>query len=262
MFVQATHTYSNPATVAALIRVNGLNSVVASRVVPAEVLRHVRESARRDGACEMRRKLCCRRQTPLFRAMMKAARRHGPECLHAAANRPHGARMVSGLLDAWSEGCGAGEISRRHGWAIGRQIGAMSRAGIRHQADRIGLDLVAASMPLDPNFRYDSDSPVLRRTRAYKRVMARTCRLFGVTATQLKGDGRCRELAVPRHFFAYWCKHLVKMSFPEIGRKLGGRDHTTALNSVRKWPESRDEARQIIAARRLTGACTSPGGRR
>ncbi len=35
----------------------------------------------------------------------------------------------------------------------------------------------------------------------------------------------------------YLCKQLTPRSLPEIGRKFGGRDHTTVMHAVRKIEE-------------------------
>jgi chromosomal replication initiator protein len=37
----------------------------------------------------------------------------------------------------------------------------------------------------------------------------------------------------------YLCKQLTPRSLPEIGRKFGGRDHTTVMHAVRKIEELR-----------------------
>jgi len=259
MFVSVSRTYSNPATVANLIRVNGLDAVRRTGLVRPEVLLAVRRSVMRGEFCEYRKMLCDRRITPRFMAMMKCARQHGPDCLRSAELRPYSARLVSALSDAWNERLDEATISARHGWDVALLLRGMARSAIYAKALRMGLDLEAVPLPLDPDFSYSEGSPVVTRYRAGQRVMRRTCRLFGVTPDDLRGAGRNRDVSIPRHFYSYWAKRLAKFSYPEIGRRMGGRDHTTALNSVNKWPASRDKARQIIEARKLAG---KSGGRK
>jgi chromosomal replication initiator protein len=38
----------------------------------------------------------------------------------------------------------------------------------------------------------------------------------------------------------YLCKTLTLSSLPEIGRRFGGRDHTTVLHAVRKMGSARE----------------------
>lgn len=43
-----------------------------------------------------------------------------------------------------------------------------------------------------------------------------------------------KTTAMARHIAMYLAKQLTKASLPEIGRKFGGRDHTTVIYSVNK----------------------------
>jgi chromosomal replication initiator protein len=45
---------------------------------------------------------------------------------------------------------------------------------------------------------------------------------------------RAREVARPRQVAMYLSKQLTPKSLPDIGRRFGGRDHTTVLHAVRK----------------------------
>jgi chromosomal replication initiator protein len=50
---------------------------------------------------------------------------------------------------------------------------------------------------------------------------------------------RARAVARPRQVAMYLAKQLTSRSLPEIGRKFGGRDHTTVMHAVRKVEELR-----------------------
>jgi chromosomal replication initiator protein len=56
---------------------------------------------------------------------------------------------------------------------------------------------------------------------------------------------RARAVARPRQVAMYLCKQLTPRSLPEIGRKFGGRDHTTVMHAVRKIEELRAQDRHI-----------------
>jgi chromosomal replication initiator protein len=48
---------------------------------------------------------------------------------------------------------------------------------------------------------------------------------------------RARAVARPRQVAMYLAKQLTTRSLPEIGRRFGGRDHTTVMHAVRKVEE-------------------------
>jgi chromosomal replication initiator protein len=48
---------------------------------------------------------------------------------------------------------------------------------------------------------------------------------------------RSRSIARPRQIAMYLAKNLTTSSYPEIGRKFGGRDHTTIMHAVKKIEE-------------------------
>mgnify|MGYP003330593589 FL=1 len=48
---------------------------------------------------------------------------------------------------------------------------------------------------------------------------------------------RARSIARPRQIAMYLAKNLTTSSYPEIGRKFGGRDHTTIMHAVKKIEE-------------------------
>jgi chromosomal replication initiator protein len=50
---------------------------------------------------------------------------------------------------------------------------------------------------------------------------------------------RARAVARPRQVAMWLSKQLTTRSLPEIGRKFGGRDHTTVIHAVRKIDELR-----------------------
>lgn len=56
----------------------------------------------------------------------------------------------------------------------------------------------------------------------------------GVSVNDIKSSRRTAKVVRPRMIAIYLAKELTGRSLPEIGRRLGGRDHTTILHSVRK----------------------------
>ena len=63
---------------------------------------------------------------------------------------------------------------------------------------------------------------------------------FNIRMSDMHSARRARSVARPRQVAMYLAKQLTSRSLPEIGRKFGGRDHTTVMHAVRKVDELRD----------------------
>ena len=60
---------------------------------------------------------------------------------------------------------------------------------------------------------------------------------FNIRVADMHSARRSRSVARPRQVAMYLCKQLTPRSLPEIGRKFGGRDHSTVIHAVRKIEE-------------------------
>ena len=74
---------------------------------------------------------------------------------------------------------------------------------------------------------------------------------FELKPLDLVSARRSRAVARPRQIAMYLSKRLTTRSLPEIGRKFGGRDHSTVIHAVRKVEELRDTDRDVDAAVRV-----------
>lgn len=68
---------------------------------------------------------------------------------------------------------------------------------------------------------------------------------FSVRLSDLLGPKRVRTLARPRQIAMYLSKQLTDRSLPDIGRRFGGRDHTTILHGVSRIEELRQKDPQM-----------------
>lgn len=66
------------------------------------------------------------------------------------------------------------------------------------------------------------------------RLMSRVARATGVTVTDLRSDRRPADVVKARHILFYVARTLTTYSLPEIGRRSGGKDHTSVLHGVRR----------------------------
>ena len=62
---------------------------------------------------------------------------------------------------------------------------------------------------------------------------------FNIRLVDMHSARRARAVARPRQVAMYLSKQLTARSLPEIGRKFGGRDHTTVINAVKKVEDLR-----------------------
>jgi chromosomal replication initiator protein len=60
---------------------------------------------------------------------------------------------------------------------------------------------------------------------------------FNIKMAEMTSARRARIVARPRQVAMYLAKQLTPRSLPEIGRKFGGRDHTTVMHACRKIEE-------------------------
>jgi hypothetical protein len=58
---------------------------------------------------------------------------------------------------------------------------------------------------------------------------------YGVSRLDMISARRAADIVLPRQVAMYLAKTLTLRSLPEIGRRFGGRDHTTVLHAVRKY---------------------------
>ncbi len=65
-------------------------------------------------------------------------------------------------------------------------------------------------------------------------IQIETAKYFGVGRSDLLSSRRTANVVRPRQVAMYLAKTLTLRSLPEIGRRFGGRDHTTVLHAVRK----------------------------
>tara|TARA_Y100001934_G_scaffold275983_1_gene371579 strand:+ start:198 stop:1451 length:1254 start_codon:yes stop_codon:yes gene_type:complete len=68
-------------------------------------------------------------------------------------------------------------------------------------------------------------------------IQKRVAEHFNIRLSEMYSSRRARAVARPRQIAMYLAKQLTARSLPEIGRKFGGRDHTTVMHAVRKVEE-------------------------
>ena len=112
----------------------------------------------------------------------------------------------------------------------GRELeGALNKLVAYQQFNRSAITLDLASMVL----RDASGAAETSRIKI-EDILKVVSRHFNVGRTDLLSPRRAREVVMPRQIGMYLAKKLTARSLPEIGRRFGGRDHSTVLHAVRK----------------------------
>ncbi len=75
------------------------------------------------------------------------------------------------------------------------------------------------------------------RRVSIEEIQKRVAEQFNIKVSDMHSARRARAVARPRQVAMYLSKQLTTHSLPEIGRKFGGRDHTTVMHAVRKIEE-------------------------
>ncbi len=75
-------------------------------------------------------------------------------------------------------------------------------------------------------------------------IIEKTASMFGLAVDQLRGKSRTRDLVHARQVGMYVCRELTDLSYPQIGKEFGGRDHTTVIHAYDKISNLMQERRK------------------
>jgi hypothetical protein len=106
--------------------------------------------------------------------------------------------------------------------------------------DDTGIDIKAKRKPPPAiDLKLGPITPYLaKRTLPMPEDLTRVvCEHYRVTPEAVQGASRTQDIVRPRQVWAYLAHVLLNLSYPQIGRYLGGRDHTTTLHAHRKITE-------------------------
>jgi len=93
---------------------------------------------------------------------------------------------------------------------------------------------------IDMELTQDCLSDVLRaseRKITIEEIQRKVSEHYNIRISDMVGPKRVRSYARPRQVAMFLCKKLTSRSLPEIGRRFGGRDHTTVMHGVRRIEE-------------------------
>jgi chromosomal replication initiator protein len=73
-----------------------------------------------------------------------------------------------------------------------------------------------------------------RRILSIESIQKEVANFFGIRIQDLKSERKQKNIAVPRQIAMYLARRYTGASFPEIGEKFGGKDHSTVIHAVKK----------------------------
>jgi chromosomal replication initiator protein len=115
----------------------------------------------------------------------------------------------------------------------GRDLeGALNRLVAQWQFTNVPVTIPSAEVTLRDLI--GAREPRRIRIEDIQKVVSRH---FNVSKSDLLSSRRTRTIVRPRQIAMYLSKMMTPRSLPEIGRRFGGRDHTTVLHAVRKIEE-------------------------
>lgn len=91
--------------------------------------------------------------------------------------------------------------------------------------------------PIDETFAEEVLAEMFRASRrriTIDEIQRRVSEHYRIRQAEMVSARRAREVARPRQVAMYLAKQLTPRSLPEIGRKFGGRDHTTVIHAIRQ----------------------------
>jgi chromosomal replication initiator protein len=120
--------------------------------------------------------------------------------------------------------------------------------------NRIGAYALMTGRAIDLAFVEEVLANVLRanqRRISIDEIQTRVADHYCIRKAEMVSARRAREVARPRQVAMYLSKQLTPKSLPDIGRRFGGRDHTTVIHAVRQIEKLRASDPDIDAAIRL-----------
>lgn len=119
--------------------------------------------------------------------------------------------------------------------------GALTRLAAFSTLSQTGITLSMAEQVLSDLISQHAT----QRQRTPAEVIAATAALFNLTPEDITGASRKRPVAIARQIAMYVVRELTELSYPEIGRAFGGKDHTTVMHAVGRVQELMQESVEI-----------------
>lgn len=122
--------------------------------------------------------------------------------------------------------------------------GALNKIVANHQLHNTPITLEGTKLLLN-SFTANIDKKNLNS----KFLIETVINYFDLTLEDIVGKSREQKLAFPRQIIMYLLRQELRVSFPSIGKEIGGRDHTTAMHAcdkIKKEIENNEKTKKDI----------------
>ena len=120
--------------------------------------------------------------------------------------------------------------------------------------NRIAAYATMQNRAIDLDFVAEVLANILRanqRRISIDEIQTRVSDHYRIRKAEMTSARRAREVARPRQVAMYLSKQLTPRSLPEIGRRFGGRDHTTVIHAVKQIEKLRAQDPELDSDIRL-----------
>ncbi len=112
--------------------------------------------------------------------------------------------------------------------------GALIRVVAFHSLTGRPLDAALAAEVLDGLYPAPLSRVSQSQAPTVELIQQLTCEAFGLTLDELVSQARTARIAWPRQVAMYLCREHTDQSLPAIGKRFGGRNHTTVMHACRR----------------------------
>ncbi len=84
-----------------------------------------------------------------------------------------------------------------------------------------------------------------KKELSVEEIQKRVAHHYGIKVVEIKSSKRMKALVLPRQIAMYLSRQLTTYSYPEIGERFGGKDHSTIIHAIKKIEKNMEEDFQL-----------------
>lgn len=113
---------------------------------------------------------------------------------------------------------------------------------------RIGAYASLTAIPISLEMTRDVLKDILierNRELSVEEILKKVSSHFNIKISDIKSAKRLKTVVLPRQIAMYLSRQLTSSSYPEIGERFGGKDHSTIIHAIRKIDKLMEEDFQL-----------------